>query len=110
MKKIERQLIELKAGDPYRIFPTGGIDFYAEFNFRYPASAWDKQITISLKTAGQSVSKDITLEEGGSMLFQFEDLNGSFEGHSDGHFGYVELFSQDDLSLELTADEPELAS
>lgn len=106
MIKIEHQLINLKAGIPYDIFPKGGVNFYnTEVHFRYASSAYGKEITLSFMDAnGQKVSKKFELKEGGYTDFHFE---GELALNLSPSFGFVQFLSKEDLNIEVWAEEPE---
>jgi predicted HTH transcriptional regulator len=105
--KIERQLISLKARVPHDIFVKDGIDYYnTRIHFRYPKSDFGKRITIAFKDAsGQAVSQSIELKEGGQTYFQF---HGEIESmNMERNFGVLQLLSEQDLHIEIWADEEE---
>lgn len=108
MIKIEQQIVRLKAGIPQQFFVKGGIDYYdIEIDFGYQESASGKQIIIALKSAtGQAVWKEIQLDGGGYMPFQFD---GELDMNFNRRFGFLELLSREDLNLEFVAEEPECA-
>src|SRR6218665_640361 len=102
MKKIQQQMVKLKAGVPYSIPVTGGIDCYSEVRFRVPHSAVGKSITFFFKDAdGRQIDLPIQFSNVENVLIYSKDM----ENISDHNFGFVELLSKEDLHLEIWSPE-----
>lgn len=101
-KKIPKQTIKLKAKVPFPITVPGGIDCSTEIRFRVADSAVGKSINFSFKDAdGRELKLPVTFTDKETYLMYSGDLQNMY----DTNFGFVELLSTENLTLEIWSAE-----